>query len=251
MLLHLLSIEILKLQRNRSFWILSALFVLSVFGINNMFRVILSDASVPFKFFTFPEVWYNVAFISRFMLIIPGLIIIMHTCSEYTYRTHRQNVIDGLSRQQYITTKILFVAGMSLFSTILVFLNAFFIGLLSGSEISFREFQYIPYFFVQALSCMSLAFLFALLFKKSAITIGIFLSYVFIFKNIFEHYLNKLKLGDFVPLISSDYLSPMPTFMKTFINKEYQPEWLYLTVALAYILLFYGCCYYRYKKQDL
>ncbi|MDR1864398.1 MAG: ABC transporter permease [Bacteroidales bacterium] len=251
MLSYLLGIEILKLKRNRSFWILLVLFVLGVFGVNNLVRV-ASDANMPFKFFSFPEVWQNVVCMSRFLLVIPGLIVIMHTCAEHTYRTHRQNVIDGLSRGQYVTAKILFIVAMALFSTAVIFLTALFLGWLSGSEISFQGFRYVLYSFVQSLSCMGLAFLFALLFKRSAVVTGIFFSYVFIFKNVLEHYLNKLGAGDFVPLISSDNLTPIAnTFVRDLIRHDYKPEGLYLALSLLYIILFYSFCYYRYKKQDL
>ncbi|MDR3245381.1 MAG: ABC transporter permease subunit [Prevotellaceae bacterium] len=246
-MLHLLNIEILKLQRNRSFLVLISLFVLSVFGVNYLAMELATNNKFGFSF---PSVWRDITYISSFLLVIPGLIIIMHTCSEYSYRTHRQNIIDGLSRNQYITTKILFVVALALLSTILTFISAFVIGLSSDTTISFVDFRYIYYFFIQSLMYISLAFLFALLLKKSALSIGIFFIYSLIIENILERYLSKINAGDLLPLSSSDHLLSLQV-ISTFIPKDSKPEFVYVIVSIIYIILCYAICYYRYEKQDL
>jgi ABC-type transport system involved in multi-copper enzyme maturation permease subunit len=184
----------------------------------------------------------------------------MHTCSEYTYRTHRQNVIDGLSRNQYITTKILFIIALALFASIITFITAFVIGISSDSAISFKNFRHIYYFFVQAMAYLSFAFLFALLLKKSAFTIGLFFVYLFIIENLVENYVNKIntgidKIGGFLPIASSDHLllpNEVKIMLKMIVNiEEPHPEYVYLIVSIVYIILCYLACYYKYKKQDL
>jgi hypothetical protein len=251
-MLHLFSIEILKLQRNRPFLVLISLFVLSVFGVNYLameFANTFKDA-LNSNVFSFPLVWKHIAYISSFLLVIPALIIIMLTCSEYTYRTNRQNIIDGLSRNQYVTTKILFVIALALLSTILTFLSAFIIGLSSDSAVSFTNFRYIYYFFVQALMYISLAFLFALLLKKSALSIGIFLIYSLIFENILQYkFFNKLNVGDLLPLSSSKQL--LAPSVLNMVTDNIKPEIVYVLVSITYIAICYAICYYKYEKQDL
>jgi ABC-type transport system involved in multi-copper enzyme maturation permease subunit len=182
----------------------------------------------------------------------------MHTCSEYTYRTHRQNVIDGLSRNQYVTSKILFVIVLALFSTILTAACAFCIGVSGETAVSFHNFRYIFYFFVHAVMYLGLAFLFALLLRKTALTIGIFFVYSLMLENILEHYLNKLNtgitnIGDFLPLASSDHLLVFDKMKAAFsmLGTTSKPEYVYLTVSIVYIALFGLICYYYNKKQDL
>jgi hypothetical protein len=258
-MLHLLKIEILKLQRNRSFLILMVLFAISLFGVNYIVSEIMRTNPIHSATMAFPNVWILVPYISSFLLVILCFTIIMHTCSEYTYRTNRQNVIDGLSRNQYITTKILFVIALALFSTILTFITAFVIGISSDSAISFKDFRYMHYFFVQAMAYLSFAFLFALLLKKSALSIGVFFIYSLIIENILERYINKIdigagKMGGFLPLSSSDHLL-LPDSVKTVLKMvnmgDSQPEYLYLIMSIVYIVLCYLVCYYRYEKQDL
>ncbi|MDR1341403.1 MAG: ABC transporter permease [Prevotellaceae bacterium] len=266
-MLHLLNIEFLKLQRNRSFLILIILFIVSVFGANyivyevstNTGHIVHETSNKSFRLFEFPEVWQFVSFISSFLLIIPCFTVIMHTCSEYTYRTHRQNIIDGLSREQYITAKILYVVSLALFATILTVACAFFIGMLGNDPISFRDFRCVFYFFIQALTYIGLSFLLALLIKKAVLTIGIFFIYSFLIENILEKNLNRLNtgienIGHFLPLSSSDHLlmfDILKTAMRLANIESYAPENAYLTASVIYIVLIGYACYYLYKKRDL
>jgi ABC-type transport system involved in multi-copper enzyme maturation permease subunit len=184
----------------------------------------------------------------------------MHTCSEYTYRTHRQNVVDGLSRNQYITTKILFIVVLAVFATIITFISAFITGISSDSAISFKEFRYIIFFFVQAITYLSVAFLFSLLIKKPVLTIGLFFGYSIIIENVLERYINKIsiigieKIGGFLPISSSEHLL-MPDEIKMALRManigDSHPEYAYLIASIVYIGLCYFACFYRYKKQDL
>jgi len=248
-MLQLLTIESLKLKNNRSFWVLVGLFVLSILGITYT----LSELSS--KIPLFQQVWQEVAYVCGFALVIPGMIIIMHTCAEYTYKTHRQNIIDGLSRNQYITTKLLFVVILALASTVLTFCSAFLVGLSSESAISFVNFKYVFYFFIQAMMYISVAFLCGLLFKRTALSIGIYFLYAIVLENVLERRINKLinldfDLGTYLPLASSDHLVPSPS-ISTFFSPSLGSEISYVVVALCYIALCFALCYQRYQKQDL
>jgi ABC-type transport system involved in multi-copper enzyme maturation permease subunit len=261
-MLHLIAIEILKLKRNRPFLILTVLFAISIFGANYIGSEI--TAKSPFNVYKFPGVWSMVSFVSSFLIIIPCFTIIMHTCSEYTYRTHRQNIIDGLSRSQYITAKLLIVAALALLSTALTAVCAFVIGLNGDMPVAFNGIKYIFYFFIQTVTYLEISFLLALVLKKSALTIGLFFTYSLVIENILELYLNKIfnrlgfewaeNLGHLLPLSSSDHLL-VPDSIKTAVNianmGAQKPEYVYLAASIAYIVLCGAACYYRYKKQDL
>jgi ABC-type transport system involved in multi-copper enzyme maturation permease subunit len=253
-MLYLVNIEFLKLRRDRSFLILMALFVLSVTGANYMTAGLAAEGRPLSGMidFSFPSGWKIVSFISSFLLVIPCLVIIMHACSEHVYRTHRQNVIDGLSRGQYVTAKLLLVIGLALFSTLLVFLLAFALGLAGGKPVSFAGFGHVGYFFVQAMMYISLAFLVALVVKKSALAIGLFCFYAFVIENMLEKYLDKVHhAGQLLPLASSDHLLAPGRLMKI---ADMDTAWSTPALLLAsavWIGLCLLACYYKYGKQDL
>lgn len=262
-MIQLLKIEWLKLNRYRAFYLLAGLFVVSIFGINYVTYQATQfsnpmAATVLGRPFQFPGVWNTISYFASFLLLIPGLIMILITTNEYTFRTHRQNIIDGLSRSQFILTKITMVAIIAFCSTLLVSLMAFLFGIFEkGSVFSFSGFEYIFYFFVQALAYVSVALLLALLFKRAGIAIGIYFLYTFVLENMIAALLNHYigTVGNFLPLESGDKLIPIP-FMKGMTGGlmpvKATPDALYLLItSLVWIALCLWFCKYRFEKNDL
>jgi hypothetical protein len=149
---------------------------------------------------------------------------------------------------------------MALFATIIVFISAFITGIMSDSDISFRNFKYIYYFFVQAVVYFGVAFLLALLLKKTALTIGLFFVYSLIIENVLERYINKInigieKIGGFLPVSSSEHLlipKELKELLYTTVNiGDTHSEYAYLIASIVYIVLCGWACYCIYKKQDL
>jgi ABC-type transport system involved in multi-copper enzyme maturation permease subunit len=151
------------------------------------------------------------------------------------------------------------VVALALFSTILTAVCAFFIGISGDTPVSFNGFRYIFYFFIQAVMYIGLSFFFSLLFKKTALTIGIFFTYSLIIENVLENYINKINIGtdhigQFLPLASSDHLLLFDKFnsaMNMANMGSSKPEYVYMITSIIYIILFGYACYYLYKKQDL
>src|SRR5215208_7954109 len=135
----LIKTEWLKLKKYKAFWWMTGIVALAYPGINYLiyqeayvdqlnnptFGQILRMLPNPF---TFPEVWHTVAFISSFFVFIPSVVVIMFITNEYTYKTHRQNIIDGWSRKQFMLSKMVDVLLISLLATILYVIVAFIIG---------------------------------------------------------------------------------------------------------------------------
>jgi hypothetical protein len=129
-MLHLLKIEWLKIKGYKTFGILATLFLVSILGVNYFaynFKQAAAQGNAQANIllgspFSFPNVWHTVSYLSGFLLFIPGLMIITSITNEYTYKTHRQNIIDGWSRQQFIHVKIALIVIISILSTIFVFL---------------------------------------------------------------------------------------------------------------------------------
>lgn len=265
-MLHLLHIEWLKLKNYRTFWVLSILFVLSLFGVNYIAYEIqqqvfskqnngMATAFLGNPPFRFPDVWQTVSYISSFLLFFPGLIIIILMTNEFSYKTHRQNIIDGVSRRQFISAKIAMALLIAVVSTIIVFLVALFFGFREGSaSLSITNLQYILYFFIQALSYTLVALLFAVLFRRSGISIGVY----FLYSVVLEEALAKLiryYIGDishFLPLESTDNLITFPVFKNVVQQVVKTPEVGPLLIASAvYIALYIFICEWRFRESDL
>jgi ABC-type transport system involved in multi-copper enzyme maturation permease subunit len=269
-MLHLLKLEWLKIKNYRTFWILFILYLISIIGANYIVYVI-QDAvfheelrknpqgdvikwligNPPYEF---PQVWQMVSQISSYLLIIPGLLTIILFTNEFSFKTHRQNLIDGLTRSQFITSKILFVLAMSVVATLMVALTALIFGYIGDKPFTTYKMEYIGYAFLQCLNYCLFALLFSVLFKRSGIAIGVYFLYVVILENILfmviRYYLQHV--GYFLPVESADALITAPVFegiQEAYISR---PDFKYLLIAcIAYIGLFALLSYRKFQKDDL
>ncbi|HVZ25351.1 MAG TPA: ABC transporter permease, partial [Sediminibacterium sp.] len=146
----LIKIEWLKIKKYPAFWWMLVIVLLTYPGLNammyygyikatsgkemtnNIARFLLGNP------FAFPQTWHSVAYFSSFFVLLPSILVIMLVTNEYTFRTHRQNIIDGWSRNQYMTSKLSDVLIVSVIATLIYMLVALFFGFYSDSSVSNR-----------------------------------------------------------------------------------------------------------------
>ena len=116
----LLRIEYIKTVRRRAFWVAMAfLALISGIVIIGGFRTGLRGMSAPF---VPPFSWaMTVAQIGPVPSVFIALAVVMLVTSEYSWRTARQNVIDGLSKEQFFTAKWLMAMMVTIAFTVLPF----------------------------------------------------------------------------------------------------------------------------------
>lgn len=266
-MLHLLKVEWLKLKNYRTFWILFVLYIISNYGLNyialslqqqvaadvgknSMGRAIMGTSP-----FAFPEVWHAVSYMCSFLLFIPALLIIISVTNEFSYKTHRQNVVDGWSRRQFISVKLVLVFIASVIATILAFITALIMGVQAGeSAVSFDKIVYIGYFFIQALSYCSVAMVFALLLKRSGLAIGVYFLYIVVLENLLGGLMGRSieNAGHYFPLNAADSLIPFPFLRKVTDNFMYKPDYtILLPLAAAYLVLYVIFSVKRFQTDDL
>jgi ABC-2 type transport system permease protein len=267
-MLQLLKIEWLKVKNYRTFWILSALYLISIWGINYIVYVIqwkiyhdkkTGDAAKLFLGgppYAFPKVWAMTAYVSSFLLFIAGLLMIITVTNEFSFKTHRQNIIDGETRTQFIVTKLVSGVVVASVSTLFVFLTAMFFGFAAeSSNFSFENFPYIFYFFLQALSYCWLAVFFSLLFKRSGISIGLFFLYTIVLENVLVQALNYYANGSgkYLPIQSSDELLPLPFLEKVQrqISSNEVNTTLQLILVFAYLAAYFFLSKRKFETDDL
>lgn len=259
----LLKVEWMKVKNYRTFWVLSVLYLISLFGANYIVHQVwqlrpqkdnMAKAMIGTSF-NFPDVWHVVTYISSFLMFMLGLLVIISFTNEYSYKTHRQNIIDGWSRKEFIGVKIASAAVLALVATCAVFIVALLFGLFeNATSFTFEKVEFIGYFFIQALSYCSAALLFSLLFKRSGITIGIYFLYTLVLENMLAGVLNRYadNTGRYLPLESTDNLIRFPAF-KVIVNQftaSYNIPAL-LTMSFVYLGLYYFISYKKFQTDDL
>jgi ABC-2 type transport system permease protein len=259
-MLHLFKLEWLKVKNYRAFWIFLALYIIGLFSINYIayqFQGEIKKNNVPLNIFPydFPAVYQTIAWVSSWLLYFPGMLIILVITNEYNYKTHRQNIIDGLTRQQFVIAKILFGLVIALLTTISCFLIAIYFGSDYNGSISFDGIEYIGYSFIQTLCYLFLAMILAVLMRRSGLAMAVFFLYGLVFEQLLGGLIDAKILNNgttrfYFPLESSDVLIPI-TFGNDIIYKGAPSQTTLLIVCLAYISLFVFLSLRKFQTDDL
>ncbi|MDP1842614.1 MAG: ABC transporter permease [Sediminibacterium sp.] len=274
-MLDLLKIEWLKIKKYPAFWWMLVIVFLTYPGINIMFLNIYGQVTKGKEManniaklllgnpFAFPETWHTVAYFSSFFVLLPSILVIMLVTNEYNYKTHRQNIIDGWSRSQFITSKLMDVAIISFVVMIAYIAVAIGFGIYADSLSWNRwaeQLQYIPLFYLQTFAQLSIAFLLGYLVKKAFIALGIFLFYYLIVENILVGLMKwkKIELTRFLPFEISDGILVRPAFSGNFgkdakagyeLALSLVSQQVILTIVLTSII--WLICYKVHKKRDI
>ena len=265
-MIELLKIDWMKLKNYRTFWILSILYLVSIVGINYItYRIQqhlyeqqstkgAAEMIVGARPYAYPLVWQMTSYMSSFLLFVPGLMMIIFITNEYSFKTHRQNIIDGWSRSNFISVKIVETLIFAVISTLMVILTSLIFGNIHDKPFTWENFHFIGYFFLQALSYGLFALLFAILFRRGGLAIGVFFLYAVVLENLIAGLLNKYagNIGRYLPLESSDNLIPLPVF-KQVQNQLIAPQnFTALLIAVAtYLVVYVGFIHRKFLRDDL
>jgi len=214
------------------------------------------------ELYSFPGVWRFVTYSASWFNLLVGVAVVVITCNEIHYRTMKQNVIDGLSKQQVILSKFLVILAISVIVTLYTALVGFLIGgFYSGFGRAYENIHYVPTYFLQTIGYFSFAFFFAVLVKRPAMAI-IFFIVSFIVEFIIGFILNITVSGipyQFFPLNVFSTLTPIPFLEEAIAAREKElktsiwimPDWMMYTLVAFYILVFFVIAYRVLKRRDL
>ena len=258
----LLAIEWMKVKRYRTFWIMIGMFSLLLpmwnYGIASGVLQLFGKTGIDVisKAYAFSNVWNNLGFWTSIFVVFISILTIIITTNEYVFRTNRQNVIDGYSREQYYHAKWLMVLAFTIFTTVYVFILGLIFGATNDSFSNFPgKIENLFYVFVLSLNYYSFGLLLGILFKRSGIAIGIFFLYNMIIESLLKSLLNwKLDtVGNYLPLQASDELLPFPILelVKSLAQMEKaSPAYGYIIASFAWIIIYYIIGRVRLLKSD-
>ncbi|HEY5917101.1 MAG TPA: ABC transporter permease subunit, partial [Chryseolinea sp.] len=204
----------------------------------------------------FPDVWLNLVWWSGFFKVLLGIMTVISITNEYTYRTIRQNIIDGLSRWQFLLSKILTNVLLSLASVILVFLIALVTGFIYTPDINwkyvFTDLEFYPAYFLEIFTFLSFALMLGIFIQRSGLTIIILLlSYMLeaIVKANIDDYFPWLVR--FFPMESISALVPLPFYRYAFQEIQDYVDPASVAIALGWGVLFNYFSFLKLKRSDL
>jgi ABC-2 type transport system permease protein len=266
--LHTLRIEWLKLKYYRTFWILLSVIVVCIPAFNYVIYD-FTDNSFP-KIngqnllgnpFSFPYVWKTVPYNAGILIFMPAILIITLFTNEYSFRTHRQNIIDGWSRTRFINIKLTEIFLLNLFVTFIVIVTCLYFGFITRTsqqpKAGWQEYRFIFFFFVEMLDYSLIALFFAMLISRAGLAMGIFFLYMIVEQFVVSLGRNKYKVTwvDYLPEEVSDRLIPQP-FTRRLVSPADTNLWenhvpLYLSISVLYIIIYIVMINWRFRKADL
>lgn len=226
--------------------------------------------------YNFPGIWNFTTYIVALLKIFLGLIIVFSISQEFSNRMFKQNTIDGLSRSEFISSKLLTISIFTIVSTVIVFAITMFLGYkysnTTESAKVFEEIFFIGNYFVKLFTFFCfLMFLSVLLRKSVFVFLALFvfwvaegiLSGVEVFmkvRGLQEQQRNEVLQNDFfvshlLPLESMSSLIPSPLMrlnMAKMMGLKY--EFHYPTESMIACLVWCGIfiigSYWILRKRD-
>lgn len=187
-MLKLLKIEYYKNLNYRPFKIFTILYfaILVALLFIGLVDLDLFGATINLKeqgIYNFPEIWNFTTWIVALLKIFLGLIIVFSISQEFSNRMFKQNTIDGLSRKEFIGSKLLTITIFTVVSTVLVFIITLLLGesysKVTSSEMVFKEMFFIGNYFVKLFTFFCfLMFLSVLLRKSMFVFLGFFVYWI-------------------------------------------------------------------------
>jgi len=275
-MLRLLKIELQKLWLNRtskvlifiSFVLPFTVLVLSSIKINffGFFTLELGELGI----FNFPIVWHITTFFASQFKFFFAIVVVSMIGNEYSNKTIKQNLIDGLSKKEFILSKFYTIVFFSLAATLLIGIATLLIGLYYSSYNEFRiiimEIEFLLAYFVKLVGFFSFCLFTAMWIKRSAFALA-FLFVTFILEWIFFGLIAwqadstdiAEKVQNFFPLKSMYKLIDQPIQRivmtkfpeKTEIAYDYAVHFHEIAIVLAWTVLFIFLSYGLLKKRDL
>jgi len=267
-MLHLLAIDFKKLFSYRTFWIVCGLYFVAIgFSTASGMEFLKWLASTFDKFgsqlninriplYHFPDVWLNLVWWSGFFKVLLGIMVVISITNEYTYRTLRQNIIDGLSRGQFLFTKILTNLVLSLASVVLIFFIALITGFIYTPEINwnyvFQDVEFFLAYLLEIFTFLSYALMLGIFVQRSGLTIILLLlSFMLeaIIKANVDDYLPWLI--PYFPMESITALVPIPFYRYAFQQIQDYVDPLAVAIAFGWMVLFNYFSYLKLQRSDL
>lgn len=263
----IIRLEWLKLRKYRPFWILGLLLCIAILGLGlsaHSFVDMLTEDGMNFNgitpamlpLFDFVDIWQNLTWFGRFVLPLPAFILVLSVANDYSFRTLKQGVIDGLSPAEWLASKLILVLILTLISTLLFLIVGLYLGF-QYSPVTSLDFILIKIEFLGAYALQSFLFLcFALfvtiLVRKSIVSFAIVLLWYFPIELLLREFL-RYKLDwdlNWMPMKSITGLIDLPFPKYIFMEVESSVDSWNAFKAILYSIGFVILSFITLKKRD-
>ena len=197
----LIGIELQKIWKNRASRILTLTYFIFLTFLSLIASVKFDIGPVHIRLadqgiFNFPYIWHFNTYIAAWLKIFFAVVIVSMMANEYSYGTLKQNLIDGMSKKEFVISKFLTIVLFAAISTVFVFLISLILGLSFSSfnevGIIFSRMEYLFGYFLKLVAFFSFCLFLGILIKRSAFALGFlffwfafeYISYAIVYNNV-------------------------------------------------------------------
>lgn len=278
-MLRLLDIELHKLKYSRSAKVLIITYFILITFIALIASIEFNIGNVNFRvadqgIFNFPFIWHFNSYIAATLKLFLAIVIVSMMSNEYSNRTLKQNLIDGLSKREFILSKFLTVLVFAVISTFFLFIVSIILGYSFSdfTEISivFSDMEYLLAYFIKLTGFFAFCLFLGILVKRSAFALGFLFVWWILESIIFGILTWKIfrdseiaqNIMQFFPLASMSNLVVEPfsrlniiqtaaTQLGSEMDKDYAVHWYQLLIVICWTILFVFLSYRLLKRRDL
>lgn len=266
----LVAIEWIKLKSYRPFWVLLTLYFvvlgLVCSGIMLYFEYLASrgvefDGLDPsmIPFYDFFDIWQNLTYLSTFFKIFLGFIVVISIANEYSYKTIRQHIIDGLTRWEFLASKLLIILAITVVNTLFVFLLGVILGSIyspvQGLDVMFENAGFLLAYFLDVGAFLVFALLVGMLIKRTGFAIVLLALYTLFLEPIgvliLGHFYGEYTFYQYFPIRAINNLIQIPFGKYIFQEVQDFVALKDIVVVVAYIGLFIFFDHRILKTRDI
>lgn len=267
--MRLLSIEFMKVRPAKYFWILLSLFAfilaaipIGTHALGSWIIDNLLPADLPIQnvlpLFDFADIWQNFTFIYQFFTVLISSIVAIQIAQEFSLRTARQQIIDGLSRKEFFLGKIYFLLALAAAVSLVVLVICLVFGLVYSPVTDFESIvlniEFIPAYFLHLFHDFLWAMFIAILIRRTGIAVVVLIFYGWvegILHAIVQFALKMEWLARLLPNGATKVLIHNPFSKYALMETQTTIAISDLAISLGYITLLLVLNYWMIKKRDL
>lgn len=272
----LLNIEIHKLKHNRASRVLILFYFILLTSIALIAAIKFDIGPIQFHLaeqgiFNFPYIWHFNTYMSSIFKFFLLLVIVSMMANEYSNKTLKQNLIDGLSKKEFVLSKFYTVILLALISTVFVFIVSIILGYIYSDFNEFSivttDLEYLFAFFTKLVGFFSFGLFLGILVKRSAFAVGAMLIWAMFegfvkgmsywkFENYVDQIMQFFPLEAMANLIKEPFtrLSAVKTIAKQIgedLSKDFSVQPLDIIIVFIWTAIFIYFSYVLLKKRDL
>ena len=278
-MLRLLSIELHKLKYNKSAKVISIVYFILISFIALIASIEFNFGSFHFRIadqgiFNFPFIWHFNTWVAAILKLFLAIVIVSMMANEYSNRTLKQNLIDGLSKKEFVLSKFLTVVLFAMVSTLFVFIVSLILGLIFSDYneigIIFSDTEYLLAYFINLIGFFSFCLFLGILVKRSAFALGFLLIWsiiegiiygflkweMFRDTNLVDNIMQLFPLASMSNLIKEPFsrlgaVQSAANQLGEAFDKDYSVQFMTVLIVLTWTCLFVYGSYAVLKKRDL